>query len=246
MRRLPLPFLSHALPALLLLLVAVLPLVLGDATLYLRDAANTHLPAKWAQAEAMREGRLPLLDVSRDGGQPALGNMNTVPLYPDNLLYLLAPTLWSFNAHFWLHLLLAPWAFYLLARAWGLGRRASWAAGACYAASGFFLSSLNLYNLVAGYALAPALAAAALRLAESSRRSRIAALAALWALLLLAGDPMTAAVALAAALAAVGVRAGWRALARGGPWAALGLGTALAAPQIVEFLRILPASFRGH
>ena len=231
-----------------LLLLAVWPLVDGSRTLYLRDAANTHLPAKWTQAEAMRAGRLPLIDPLRDGGQPALGNPNTVPLYPDNLLYLVLPTIWSFNAHFWLHLLLAPWAFFWLARVWGLGPRAAWAAGACYAASGFFLSSLNLYNLVAGYALAPAVIAAALRLSEAGgqRRRRLAALAALWGLLLLAGDPMTAAVALAAALAAVAVRSGWRTLLRGGPWLALGLGTLLAAPQLVEFLRVLPATFRGH
>ncbi len=231
-----------------LLLVAAWPLIDGSRTLYLRDAANTHLPAKWSQADAMRAGRLPLIEPLRDGGQPALGNPNTVPLYPDNLLYLVLPTIWSFNAHFWLHLLLAPWAFFWLARVWGLGRRAAWAAGACYAASGFFLSSLNLYNLVAGYALAPALAAAALRLSEPGgpQRRRVAALAVLWGLLLLAGDPMTAAVALAAALAAVAVRSGWRALLRGGPWLALGLGTLLAAPQLVEFLRILPSSFRGH
>ena len=247
MRRPLPPLLTHVLPTMALLLLAVWPLVRGSHTLYLRDAANTHLPAKWTQAEAMREGRLPLIDPLRDGGQPALGNPNTVPLYPDNLLYLVTPTIWSFNAHFWLHLLLAPWAFFWLARVWGLGRRAAWAAGACYAASGFFLSSLNLYNLVAGFALAPALAAAALRLSEvGRRRRRLALLAVLWALLLLAGDPMTAAVSLAAALAAVAARAGWRALTRGEPWLALGLGTLLAAPQLVEFLRILPASFRGH
>jgi hypothetical protein len=238
--------LTHALPTVVLLLVAVWPLLRGDRTLYLRDAANTHLPAKWAQAEAMREGRLPLVDPLRDGGQPALGNPNTVPLYPDNLLYLVAPTLWAFNAHFWLHLLLAPAALYWLARAWGLGRRAAWAAGACYAASGFFLSALNLYNLVAGYAVAPAMVAAALRFEETGRRPLLAALAVLWALMLLAGDPMTAAVALGAALLAVITRAGWRAAARGRLWGALGLGTLVAAPQLVEFLRILPASFRGH
>ena len=120
--------LTHVLPTMVLLLVAVWPLVRGSHTLYLRDAANTHLPAKWAQAEAMRGGRLPLIDPLRDGGQPALGNPNTVPLYPDNLLYLTAPTIWSFNAHFWLHLLVAPWAFFFLARVWGLGPRAAWAA----------------------------------------------------------------------------------------------------------------------
>ena len=55
MRRPPLTIATHVLPTMVLLLVAVWPLVSGARTLYLRDAANTHLPAKWTQAEAMRQ-----------------------------------------------------------------------------------------------------------------------------------------------------------------------------------------------
>ena len=237
--------------ALLLLLVwAFLPLVRGTETLFMRDVFNAHLEMKWAQAEAMREGYLPLLDVYRAGGQPLLGNLNAVPLYPDNLLYLAAPFFWAFNAHFWLHVLLAPFAMAWLGRAWGLSPPAAWAAGVCYGLSGFYLSNLTFYNLIAGATLAPALVAAALRLAEAERRRgwRVAAVAALWALLLLAGDPVTALLAAVLAWGAVAVRCGRR-LASSAPLAlafAFVCGTLLAAPQLVEFLRILPLSQRGQ
>ena len=237
--------LLFVLPTLLLLLAAALPLIAGGETLFLRDLFNTHLEMKWLQAGAMREGLMPLVDPYRAGGQPHLGNPNTVPLYPDNLIYLVAPLFWAFNAHLWLHLLLAPAAFYALARAWGLEREPAWAAGVLYAGSGFYLSNLNFYNLVAGVTLAPALIAAALRLTARPTAGRFAALGLLWTLMLLAGDPMTAALAAVLAATAVLARHGRRARL----WPALvatGAGTLLAAPQLVEFLRIAPLSFRGH
>ncbi len=238
--------LHYVLPTLLLLAAAVLPLVGGWRTLYLRDVANAHLEMKWVQAEAMAEGRIPRIDPYRAGGQPHLGNPNTVPLYPDNLLYLVAPLFWAFNAHFWIHLLLAPFAFYALARAWGLGREASWAAGAIWATSGYYLSNLNLYNLVGGVTLAPALVAAGLVLARRPTAGRFAATAALWALVLLAGDPMTAALTGLLTASAVLVRHGWRPLVGWPLVLAIAGGTLLAAPQLVEFQRILALSFRGH
>ena len=237
--------LLYVLPTLALLLAAALPLIAGGESLFLRDLFNTHLEMKWVQAEAMREGRLPLIDPYRAGGQPHLGNPNTVPLYPDNLLFLVAPFFWAFNAHLWLHLLLAPAAFYALARAWGLEREPAWAAGVLYAASGFYLSNLNFYNLVAGVTLAPALIAAALRLTGRPTAGRFAALGLLWTLMLLGGDPMTAALAALLAVTAVVARHGREMRLRAAVAAVAG-GTLLAAPQLVEFLRIAPLSFRGH
>ncbi len=241
--------LFYAVPTLLLLLVAVWPLVTGEGTLYTRDVLSGHLPLKAAQAQLLSRGELPLVDPFRAGGQPLLGNPNALPLYPDNLLYLLAPPLWALNAHFWLHLLLAPLAVFWLARAWGLRRDAAWAAGVCYAGSGFLLSQLNLYNLVAGAALAPAFVAAVLS-ATGPRSGRLAWLTAglLWTLLLLAGDPLFAAVALLLAGGAVAARPGTKVggaqIGRGA--LALLFGTLVAAPMLVEFLRILPLSYRGY
>lgn len=234
--------------ALLLLLVA-LPLVRGLETLYLRDVLNTHFPMKWAQAEALRAGYFPLIDPFRAGGQPLAGNPNAVPFYPDNLLYLMGSTFWALNAHFWLHLFLAPLAFFWMARAWGLGREPAWAAAACWTLSGFYLSHLSFYNLIAGVTLAPALIAACLRFTqEDQRRAWMAPLIALlWGLLLLGGDPLMA--LLGALLAGAAVfslirQRDWRSLALLA--ACFAVGTLLALPQLVEFRRILPISFRGH
>ncbi len=237
--------------AALILAWALAPLVSGDETLYLRDVFNTHMPMKWVGAEALARGELPLVDPFRGGGQPLLGNPNTVSLYPDNLLFLVAPFFWAFNAHFWLHLLVAPWAGFWLGRAWGLGRSESWVVGVAYAGSGFFLSTLNLYNLVAAAALAPALVAASLDVVARRRpRLSLAALGLLWAGLLLSGDPLVAALSLALAGSAVVFRGGLG--SAGGRrqglvgLAALLLGTGVAMPQLVEFARILPFSFRGY
>lgn len=240
-------FLAFVLPCLLVIVWFVLPLVRGTDTLFLRDVFNTHLSKKWVQAEAMRDGELPIVDTLRDGGEPHLGNPNTVPLLPDNLLYLIAPTLWAFNAHFWIHLLLAPLTMFWLARAWGLKREAAWAAGICYAASGFFLSNLGFYNLVAGAAWTPAFVAALLQLARSdSERRDLLPVGLIWTVLLLAGDPMTCVMALSLGLSAVLAQQGWRKVRWPAVAVAIVLGTVIAAPQWVEFLRILPMSYRGH
>jgi hypothetical protein len=279
----------YVLPLMVLLAWVALPLARGDATLYLRDVLNTHLEMKWAQAIAMRQGYFPLIDPWRAGGQPLAGNPNAVPFYPTNLLYLGGAPFWALNAHFWIHLLLAPFAFFWMARRWGLRREAAWAAAACYTLSGFYLSHLSFYNLIAGATLAPALVAGCLTLAGGTRRAAWAMpplLALLWAMLLLGGDPLMAALAAALAGAALlvalrqprgaavpgeavrlsrpdpGTVAGTdgepaAGIARVQPGvaprrvlalaaAAFAGGTLIALPQLVEFLRILPGSFRGH
>ncbi len=202
----------YVLPLMLLLAWIALPLARGTETLYMRDVLNAHLPMKIAEARALHHGYFPLLDPYRGGGQPLAGNPNAVPFYPTNLLLLWASPLWALNAHFWIHLLLAPFACYWMARRWGLAREAAWAAAVCYTGSGFYLSHLSFYNLIAGATLAPALVAACLGFAAPAparRRARYAwAIALLWALLLLSGDPLMA--ALAGALAGAAMLIHWR------------------------------------
>jgi hypothetical protein len=246
----------YGVPLLLLLVWISLPLIRGTETLYLRDVLNTHFPMKQAQAEALRNGWFPVIDPYRAGGQPLSGNPNAVPFYPTNLLYLVRPAFWGLNAHFWIHLLLAPFAFFWMARSWGLAREPAWAAAVCYVVSGFYLSHLSFYNLIAAVTLAPAFVAASLDFAAGRRRRWMAPLLALlWSLLLLGGDPLMAALAgLLGGTALLSVWAGgWRARRELPGWgapllfaAAIGTGTLLAWPQISEFLRILPLSFRGH
>ena len=237
--------LLYVVPTLAILLAVAWPLVSGRETLYLRDVLTSHYPLKAAQAAALRQGELPLVDVYRAGGQPMLGNPNVLPLYPDNALFLAASPIWALNAHFWIHLLIAPAAGYWLGRSWRLSRPAAWAAGVTYSASGFLLSLFNLYNLIAGAALAPAFVAACLDAWNGAGR-RWAAMALLWALLLTAGDPLFACLALAAALSAGALRERARPRRPLRLAAALACGAALAAPMIVEFWRILPLSLRGY
>src|SRR5258708_22125224 len=102
---------------------------------------------------------------------------------------------------------------------WGLAREPAWAAAACYAVSGFYLSHLSFYNLIAGATLAPALVAACLGFAGAGeavageetageaagtgaggggapgRALYAPAIAALWGLPLVGGDPLMAAMA---------------------------------------------------
>ncbi len=238
--------LLYVAPILLLLAWKAWPLVVGRDTLYVRDVFNTHLEMKWAEAEALRQGRLPLLDPYRAGGQPLLGNPNAVPLYPDNLLYLLGSTFWALNAHFWIHLLLAPLAFYWMARSWGLGREGAWASGVCFALCGYYLSHLSFYSMIAGVTLAPCLATSFLRWGEGRSRRMAASAGTVWALLLLGGDPFIALLALLLAASALIVRHGWRVLRSAAPLlAAFACSTLVAAPQIVEFVRVLRTSLRG-
>ena len=253
-RRLPW---ALALPVLLLLAWRVAPLVSGRDTLFVRDVFNTHLGLQHAKAEAFAAGTLPLVDPQRAGGQPLLGNLNAAPLYPDGLLLLAAPLLWAHNAHFWLHWLLAPFALYAVARGLGLAPPAAWTAATCYALSGWFVSQLCFYNLIAGAALAPGFAAAAIAAVRAGappgrRAAALGAAALIWTLLVLGGDPPTASIALVLGLTAVLARplgAGERrrpalrnlvALA-----VALAAGTLLAVPQIAATAQILPWSARG-
>lgn len=290
----------YTLAPMLALASIALPLARGGETLMMRDVLNAHLAMKMSQTIAMRQGYFPILDPYRGGGQPLAGNPNAVPFYPTNVLFLWASPFWALNAHFWIHLLLAPFAFHWMARRFGLTREAAWAAAVCWAVSGFYLSHLSFYNLIAGATLAPALVAACLAYADpraGRRRALYApAIAALWALLLVGGEPLLAALAPALAAAAmlccrrratgspdegaagseateppvVGPQAGamvawrlraaracreaWRRVTGWRPawgwWAllaaAVACGTLIALPQIIEFLRILPVSFRGH
>ena len=235
--------LFQVVPTVLLLVVAALPLIDGSGTLFYRDVSTTHLPLTEAFAHGLEAGRLPLVDPHRASGQALVGNPNAVALYPTRLLHAFMDPLRVHNAHFWIHWLLAPFAGWWLGRAFGLRHAAAWTVGVAWASSGFFLSQMNLMNLVAGATLAPALVAAARDLRVRVEGRTVLALGLLWGLLLVAGDPSFAALALFAATVAFGRPRSSRSLAGAG--LALGAGTLLAAPQLVELLRILPTSFRG-
>ncbi|KAB2964811.1 MAG: hypothetical protein F9K16_03460 [Thermoanaerobaculia bacterium] len=232
-------------PVAVLVVLQVLPLVTGARTLILRDVLNTHAALRVGLADGLRGGELPLVDPLRSGGQALAGNANVLAFYPDNLLLLVGSNLWQLNLHFVLHWLLAFLAAYWLGRSWGLAREGSIAGAVVFALSGYWLSQMNFYNAVAPVSLAPALWAALLEAGTPERRRRgllVAGLA--WGLMVLGGDPIVALVGLGSGLLLALARHG-RSLPRARLALALGLGTLLALPQIVETLRILPMSYRA-
>lgn len=229
-----------ALAALALWLWATVPLALGQRTLYFRDVFTTHLPVKAFGAAELRQGRIPAFNPSWGLGQPFRGNPNALPFYPGNLLYLILPFWSAFNLHYALHWLLAALTMAALARALGQGPAASLVAGLTYAGSGWVLTGLSFYNLLAVSAWWPLVLLGAV---QGGRRG-IALGGIACGLALLGGEPVTAALGIVPLLLV--------ALQRHGPprglLIALGIGTAgllIALPQLVATARILGFTARG-
>lgn len=229
------------LPVILVLwgLVAA-PLVLGDRTLVLRDVLTTHLPYKWFGAQALAAGEIPAFNDSWALGQPFRGNPNALPFYPGNLLYLAFPFWSAFGLHYMLHWLLAFLGMRHLARSLGQGEPAAMLAGVAYAGSGYLISTLTFYNLLTVAAWAPWVLAG---LVVGGRRG-VATGGLACGLMLLGGEPVSAALVTVAMLVAALER---RSLRQALPLclAVGGLGLALAGPQLVAMARVLPFTYRA-
>jgi hypothetical protein len=226
--------------ALLLWAWVSVPTALGQRTFYLRDVFTTHLPYKAFGARELAAGRIPAFDPDWGLGQPFRGNPNALPFYPGNLLYLALPFWSAFNLHYALHWLLAFAAMAALARALGQGRPAALVAGLTYAGSGWMLSALTFYNLLAVAAWWPLVLLGAAR--GGRRGLALGGLAC--GLALLGGEPVAAALGLAPLLlVAVSRHGARRGLATAAGIGAVGLLVAL--PQVVATLRVLPFTIRG-
>jgi len=217
-----------------------LPLLRGEKTLILRDILTTHLPMKAYGAAALAHGTIPAFNPTWALGQPFAGNPNTLAFYPGNVLYLLLPFWSAFNAHYCLHWLLAFIAFRKLARELEQSALAATMAALTYAGSGYFLSCLTFYNLIAVVAWLPLVLWG---LARGGRRGT------LWGgiacgMMLLAGEPVTAALALVpmalVAMERQGFRRGFLSVLVVG-----GLGLLVALPQVVATARTFGFTYRG-
>ncbi|HEY2290068.1 MAG TPA: hypothetical protein VGM86_05130 [Thermoanaerobaculia bacterium] len=229
-----------ALAALALWLWAAVPLAMGWRTLYFRDVFTTHLPVKAFGAAELRAGRIPAFNPGWGLGQPFRGNPNALPFYPGNLLYLILPFWSAFNLHYALHWLLAALAMAALARALGQGPAAALTAGVTYAGSGWILTTLSFYNLLAVSAWWPLVLLGA---ARGGRRG-IALGGIACGMALLAGEPVTAALGLVPLLLVAFQRHGFRR----GALAVVGIsvtGLLIALPQLVATARILGFTSRG-
>jgi len=226
--------------ALLLWAWVCVPTLFGARTFYLRDVFISHLPFKAFGAEELRHGHIPAFNPTLNLGQAFRGNPNTLAFYPGNLAYLILPFWSAFNLHYALHWLLALATMAALARGLGQGRAASLFAGLTYAGSGWMLSALTFYNVLAVAAWWPLVLLGAVR----GGRRGIALGGIACGLALLAGEPVTAAIGLVPLAVAAISRQGWR---RGTVTAlAIGaVGSLVALPQLVATMRAAHFTFRA-
>ena len=226
--------------ALGLWLWATVPLALGQRTFYFRDVFSLHLPLKAFGAAELRQGRIPAFNPTWGLGQPFRGNGNALPFYPGNLLYLVLPFWSAFNLHYALHWLLAALAMAALARGLGLSPPAALVAGLTYGGSGWVLTGLCFYNLIAVSAWWPLVMLGGLR----GGRRGIALGGIACGLALLAGEPVSAALGIVplalVTLQKHGLRRGILTVLGIG-----GIGALLALPQLVATARILGFTSRG-
>jgi Bacterial membrane protein YfhO len=126
-----------------LLIFAAFPQVLlGLQSFLIRDFGFFAYPLAHFQRDCFWHGELPFWDPYNYCGVPFLAQWNTMPLYPPALIYLLLPLTWSLSFFCLLHLWLAGFGMYRLARRWTGNNFAAAFAGVAFAFNGLTLNLL--------------------------------------------------------------------------------------------------------
>ena len=121
------------------------------------DTMTYMYPYRYFAAEALAEGRIPLWNPDIYYGAPFLANLQSAVFYPLHLLFLLRPPTEAMNWSVVLHLFLAAFFAYLLARTMlGLDAVSATVAGALYGLSGFVGSQVGHLNQLNAAAWLPA------------------------------------------------------------------------------------------
>jgi hypothetical protein len=233
-----------------LLVAPLVPLAAGRRMVTYQDAIMTHLPAKAATVEQIRQGAFPFLNPYASFGEPLAGNPNFGTFFPDMLAFLVLPLPAAFGLRFTLAAVLAYAGARRWARAEGATRGAAEVAAVAFVLSGVFVSTWRFFNSGLALGLAPWVMAAAARLcaraADPPGRARraVAELGLASGLEVLAGEPVIALMTFGLALLRViAGRRGWRMLASAA--VGLALGGALAAPQIATTAQVYATSTRS-
>lgn len=241
--------LVRALPA--ILVTTHLALVFGtlarpDRVLATRDLPQFHLPLRATLAALARDG-IPAWNPFVQGGQPILSDPSYSAFYPPTWLVLVVPPAYALGLIVLLHVALAGWGAYRLARRLGCRPATALLAASGFAGGGAFVSLVHAYTLLPGTAWLPWAIDAADRTAAApgwrEARKPLAATAAILASVALNGEPATLLIAAIAAVAAATFRAPSR------PLRALAAGGAaflLAAVQLLPALARLAGSARAE
>jgi Bacterial membrane protein YfhO len=130
------------------------PLFTSD-TFYFRDLYLHFIPQKQLFVRIVHGGELPLWDPYLHGGQPFLGNVQNLALYPTNFLYLILPLMIAFNVDLVFHVILCAVGSYWFARRLGFQTYSAFIVGVLFGFSGYTLSLMNLMNRLLAMAYLP-------------------------------------------------------------------------------------------
>ncbi|MGC8745318.1 MAG: YfhO family protein [Candidatus Saccharicenans sp.] len=157
-------------------------------TFYERDSTLLEMPLRMHGVELLKEGNLALWTESHGNGQPYLANPKMAIFYPTTWLYLILPFFVAFKIHYLIHPIIGWLGMFLLAKSYGLSRKASFFASSLFFLSGMYLSSFEFYNHIAAMAWMMWVLLLQ-RLNKPIKSFGFAAYVLAWALLILAGAP---------------------------------------------------------
>ena len=210
-----------------------------------RDLLPYGLPLERAVHDAWSRGRIPAWSADVSGGRPLLPNPNAGALYPVRPLLSRIPFPAAMRVFPVLHWAIAGVGMLGLMGVLGTSRSAAWTAAATYAFSGVIVSEVFYLPLQAGAALQP-WALWALARGGEPRRAAVR-LGVVYGLMLLAGDAVSVAIAVAAGAVWIALEVSRPDRARASASLAGGvlLGALLAAPQIAATALLVPETQRS-
>ena len=121
-------------------------------TFYERDTTLLEIPLRMHTAELLMQGNWALWTDAHGNGQPFLANPKMAVFYPTTWLYLILPFFVAFKIHYFIHPLIGWLGLYLLAKTYGLSKKAAFLASTIFHLSGIYLSSFEFYNHIAAMA----------------------------------------------------------------------------------------------
>ena len=245
--------------AVVFLALWILPPFWGIATLrtvnvqddiFASDLWNDRLPARAFVGASLRRGESPAWTPGIYTGFPSLAQVEVGTLYPSNLLLFgLFP---PYAAIAWAQILplaIAGIGMFLLATELGLPLEARLLAAGAFSLSGFLVAHLRQLNMVDASAWIPFVLLAAERIATRRAGRALLWLSIVWALELLAGHPQIA--YFTGLVLAVYFPVRWRQAGPDARWSscaglviALGLGTLIAAAQLVPAIELSRLTYR--
>jgi hypothetical protein len=222
------------------------------------DGVLQFVPWRDLVLESWSRFQVPFWNPYELGGTPLLANSQSAGLYPPHILLgvLHVPTALAMTLLAWFHLSLAGFGTHFLARQLGAGRLGGAIAGVSFTLSAFMVAWTGLPSVITTVAWIPWILGLTLQICSQPRNwSRAAALAAAFAMMVLAGHLQFVAYGgmatfiLAAWTVGARLQSGERRQALGGAglWlVSIAVGGFLAAPQLLPVLEYSKFSHRRN